>query len=71
MPQVLANLDVNLAPLEPGSIFNEGKSAIKWMEAALAGTPTVASATASFVGAIDSWRSGVLAVDLDDWEEGV
>ena len=68
LPQVLANLDVNLAPLEPDSIFNDGKSAIKWMEAALAGTPTVASATASFVDAIDPWHSGVLAVDLDDWE---
>ncbi len=32
-------------PLAPGSRFNEAKSAIKWLEAALCATPTVASPT--------------------------
>ena len=36
---LLRDLDVNLAPLEPGSRFNDAKSAIKWLEAALVGTP--------------------------------
>ena len=36
-PALLRDLDVNLAPLEPGSRFNDAKSAIKWLEAALVG----------------------------------
>ena len=35
LPDLLRDLDVNLAPLEPGSRFNDAKSAIKWLEAAL------------------------------------
>ena len=43
LPAVIRQLDVNLAPLAPGSRFNEAKSAIKWLEAALCATPTIAS----------------------------
>ncbi len=51
LPAVLRDLDVNLAPLAPGR-FNEAKSAIKWLEAALTATPTVASPTEPFRRAI-------------------
>jgi glycosyltransferase involved in cell wall biosynthesis len=67
LPGVLRDLDVNLAPLEPGSRFNEAKSAIKWLEAALAGTPTIASPSGPFSAAIDDGTTGWLAADPDRW----
>ena len=62
-PALLRDLDVNLAPLAPGSRFNEAKSAIKWLEAALVETPTVATPTEPFREAIDHGDTGLLAVD--------
>ena len=62
LPRVLRQIDVNLAPLAPGSRFNEAKSAIKWLEAALVETPTVASPTEPFREAITPGRvTGLLA----------
>ncbi len=69
LPAILRDLDVNLAPLEPGSRFNEAKSAIKWLEAALTATPTVASPTQPFCEAIDHGVNGFLAESVDDWFE--
>jgi glycosyltransferase involved in cell wall biosynthesis len=60
LPTLLRDLDVNLAPLALGSPFNEAKSAIKWLEAALVATPTVASPTQPGV-------DGLLAADEDEW----
>jgi hypothetical protein len=65
--RVLGCVDVNLAPLEPDNPFNEAKSAIKWLEAALAGTPTVASPTVPFADAIEPGVTGVLASSTDEW----
>lgn len=70
LPEVLRDLDVNLAPLTPGR-FSEAKSAIKWLEAALTATPTVASATGAFRDAIDHGRTGWLAHDAAEWAEGL
>jgi glycosyltransferase involved in cell wall biosynthesis len=67
LPAVLRDIDVNLAPLDPGSRFNEAKSAIKWLEAALTATPTAASPTEPFREAIVHDDNGLLAADLDDW----
>ncbi len=67
LPQVLRDLDINLAPLTQGSRFNEAKSAIKWLEAALVGTPTIASPTEPFREAIASGVNGVLAATPRDW----
>jgi len=71
LPTVLHDLDVNLAPLESGSRFNESKSAIKWLEAALTATPTVASATEPFCDAIRNGENGYVARTLDDWVESL
>jgi hypothetical protein len=71
LPQVLRDLDVNLAPLAPGGRFNEAKSAIKWLEAALTATPTVASPTGPFADAITHGTNGFLATDLDGWQEAI
>lgn len=67
LPGILRNLDVNLAPLERPSRFNESKSAIKWLEAALCATPTVASPTQPFTESIRHGSNGFLASSLDDW----
>lgn len=67
LPGRLRDLDVNLAPLVPDSLFNEAKSAIKWLEAALVETPTVAFPTQAFVEAIESGRTGVLARTHGEW----
>jgi glycosyltransferase involved in cell wall biosynthesis len=71
LQDVLRDVDVNLAPLEPGMGFNEAKSAIKWLEAALVETPTVASPTGPFCEAIDDGRTGLLAEDLEQWADRV
>jgi glycosyltransferase involved in cell wall biosynthesis len=68
LPKVLRDLDVNLAPLTPGSRFNDAKSAIKWLEAALVETPTVASPTEPFREAIQHGHNGLLASTPEEWE---
>jgi glycosyltransferase involved in cell wall biosynthesis len=71
LPGALRNLDVNLAPLVGQSRFNEAKSAIKWLEAALVETPTVASPTGPFREAIDDGVTGFLAATQDDWVRAI
>lgn len=67
LPAVLRQVDVNLAPLADLGTFNQSKSAIKWLEAALVATPTVATATRPFVDAIDDGIDGVLVHDPAEW----
>jgi Glycosyl transferases group 1 len=67
LPAALRDIDVNLAPLDPGGRFNESKSAIKWLEAALTATVTVASPTEPFREAIVHDENGLLAADRDEW----
>ncbi len=67
LPAVLRDLDINLAPLEPGKVFNEAKSSIKWLEAALTRTPTVASQSQPFRESIEHGSSGMLAETFEDW----
>lgn len=71
LPELLRDLDVNLAPLEldlgEGGRFNEAKSAIKQLEAALVETPTVATPTQPFREAIDHGVNGLLATSHEEW----
>ncbi|MDA8075870.1 MAG: glycosyltransferase [Actinomycetota bacterium] len=67
LPKLLHTLDVNLAPLEPTSRFNDAKSAIKWLEAGLSATPTIASPTRPFQEVIDHGVNGMLAGDPEEW----
>lgn len=71
LPERLAQFDINLAPLVPDSPFNQAKSEIKYMEAALVRTPTVASATDAFSYAIRPGSNGFLAASADDWQNAL
>lgn len=71
LPWVLCDLDVNLAPLAPDSGFNEAKSAIKWLEAALVETATVASSTQPFREVISDGSNGRLADSPDAFESAI
>lgn len=71
LPSHLRQVDVNLAPLEPGSRFNEAKSAIKWVEAALTETASVASPTAPYREVVVHGRNGMLAASGGEWLEAV
>ena len=69
MLRSLSECDINLAPLEEGDVFCEGKSELKFFEAALVGVPTVASRTGTFVAAIDDGATGFLASSPEQWED--
>jgi glycosyltransferase involved in cell wall biosynthesis len=69
LPGLLARLDINLAPLVETNPFNQSKSEIKYMEAALVGVPTIASRTDAYVFAIQSLSNGMLASTEAEWED--
>ncbi|UNX56333.1 glycosyltransferase [Georgenia sp. TF02-10] len=71
LPGLLRDVDVCLAPLTEASLFNEAKSAIKWLEAALVETPVVASPTGPFREAIEAGRTGFLAGTRAEWVAGI
>ncbi len=64
--QALASADINLAPLEINH-FNDCKSAIKWLEAAMFGVPTIASGTAGFLDAVTHSKTGMLCKNWEEW----
>lgn len=68
LPSLIAEVDINLAPLEQ-SIFNEAKSENKWVEAALVKVPTVASNVGAFQRMIVSGKAGILCDTEEEWVE--
>jgi len=68
LPEIIASIDINLAPLEK-SIFNEAKSENKWVEAALCKVITVASNFGSFKNSIKDGETGLLCDSEKDWYE--
>jgi glycosyltransferase involved in cell wall biosynthesis len=69
MLRKLSECDINLAPLEEGDVFCEGKSELKFFEAALVEVPTIASGTSTYAAAIDDGVTGFLASSIEEWEE--
>ena len=71
MLRILANIDINLAPLVLNNRFTDCKSQLKIFEAALLGVPTVAAATSTFAATIEHGRNGLLARSADDWRRAI
>ena len=68
MLRSLADCDINLAPLEEGDVFCEGKSELKFFEAALVEVPTIASRTSTYAAAINDGVNGFLASTPEEWQ---
>lgn len=66
LPEVIAGLDINLAPIEK-TVFNEAKSENKWTEAALCKVPTVASDFGAFQNVISDSETGMLCGSSEEW----
>ncbi|MDE2180249.1 MAG: methyltransferase domain-containing protein [candidate division NC10 bacterium] len=71
LPNVLAHLDINLAPLEADNRFCKAKSELKYIEAAAVGVPTIASAVEAFEYAICHGENGLLAHSEEEWDEAL
>jgi len=69
--ELLAQVDINLAPLEMGNLFCRAKSEIKFVEAAALGVPTIASAIDPFEQAMCEGVNGLLASDAAAWIAGL
>ena len=68
LPQLIAEIDINIAPLEE-SVFNEAKSENKWVEAALVKVPTIASNVGAFARMIQNDNTGILCTTEKEWKE--
>ncbi|WP_282295824.1 glycosyltransferase [Stenotrophomonas sp. PS02289] len=64
----LAKCQVNIAPLED-TVFNDAKSNIKYLEAAILGIPSVCSPTIEYRETITHGVTGMLATTPKEWEE--
>ncbi|MDQ8733036.1 glycosyltransferase [Paenibacillus sp. LHD-38] len=67
LPEVIASVDINIAPLEE-SIFNEAKSENKWVEASLVKVATIASNVGAFKDMITNGETGLLCNTTEEWE---
>lgn len=66
----VGSFSINLAPLLPGP-FNDAKSNIKYLEAAICGVPTVASDSAAFRQEISHGDNGFLAATTAQWTDAL
>ncbi len=64
-------LDVNIAPLEEGNIFCDAKSELKFFEAGLVKTVTIASRTDSMIRCMQDGQNGILASGRAEWAEKI
>ena len=67
LPAEIARFDIAICPLETGNPFCESKSEWKYVEAALASVPCVASPTGPLRRAIRDGETGFLAADAQGW----
>ena len=67
LQRLIGNTDLNIVPLQINT-FTNSKSELKYFEAAIVGTPTLATPTYTYRGAITNEVNGYL-VDAYDWED--
>lgn len=67
---VLATAHITIAPLQ-GNIFNDGKSNIKFLEAAMVSLPCVCSPRAAFLEIVEPGTNGLVAETPDQWFEAL
>jgi glycosyltransferase involved in cell wall biosynthesis len=65
----IATVDANLVPLQD-SAFTASKSELKYFEAAIVGTPTIASPTPPYSSAILDGETGIIARD-NNWRDAI
>ena len=65
----IANVDINLAPLEIGNPFCESRSELKFFEAGIMKIPTIAAATQTFREAINDGIDGFLRMEKEWFEK--
>jgi hypothetical protein len=71
LPDLVASVDVSLAPLEMARPFARAKGEIKYLEAAAVGVATLASATPAYRDAICDRENGLLAASEEEWESAL
>ncbi len=69
LPHELARFDINIIPLETENVFTEAKSELKFFEAALVGTCSIASPTGPFRRIIRNGETGYIASSAKEWED--
>lgn len=65
----IANIDINIVPLEINDPYCESKSELKFFEAGILNVPTVAVCNQTFSGAITDGVDGFLAGNTNEWVE--
>lgn len=70
LPQIIANVDINLMPLEDTD-FHFCKSENKWMEAALVKVPTVASYNMELTQIMNNGVNAYLCKSKNEWENAL
>lgn len=64
--EFLSQADINIAPLKKG-LFNDCKSEIKWLEAAVLGVPSVVSATQTYIEVLQDGVDAFIAYTPQEW----
>ena len=70
LPNLFANIDINLIPLEIDEEFVQGKSELKFIEAGICAVPSIASPTELHCQIIEHEVSGIL-VQENRWYESI
>lgn len=63
----ISRCDINIAPLEP-SVFNDAKSNIKYLEAAILKLPSICSPSQEYRNTIEHGETGMLAASSVEWK---
>ncbi|NJL09825.1 MAG: glycosyltransferase family 4 protein [Calothrix sp. SM1_7_51] len=64
--EFLFQSDINIAPLSK-SLFNDCKSEIKWLEAAIFGIPSVVSSTQMYLEVLQDGQDSLIADNSEEW----